>query len=241
MDTHFQSVRQELMNHSEKKVAEFNSKLNPNISSTSFLGVRIPAIRKIAKEIVKNDWKVYLDESKNAQNRYEEEVLLEGLVIAYAKIDLKERIKLIKKFVPKITTWITNDCFCSTIKLKKEELPLIWKFILPYLKSNNEFEVRFAVIMMLDNYIIDEYVDQVIEKLDQVNHDGYYAKMAVAWTMAEIGIKYHEKAMTYLTKNCHLDEFTYRKTLQKMRESYRISDEVKEELKKMIQKIPNIS
>ena len=233
MNTNFENVRKELIENSEKSIAEFNAKLTPNIDCNSILGVRIPVLRKIAKEVSKGGWREYLKEAKEIKNRYEEEVLLEGLIIGYAKIDFEERIKLIKQFVPKITTWGINDSFCPTIKISKEELPVVWKFILPYLTSKNEFEVRFAVIMMLDNYIIDEYVDEVIKKLDTVNNEGYYAKMAVAWTMAEVGTKYPEKAMRYLKGNCNLDKFTFNKTLQKMRESFRVSNEMKEKLKTM--------
>lgn len=233
MDTHFNLVRKELIKNSEKSIAEFSAKLTPNVESDFILGVRVPTIRKIAKEIIKFDWKLYLEESKNIKNRYEEEILLEGLIIALAKMDFNERLKLIKEFIPKITTWGINDCFCPTIKLKKSELPIMWKFILPYLKSKNEFEVRFAVIMMLDNYIIDDYVDEVISNLDKIKNKQYYAEMAIAWTMAEIGIKYTDKLMHYLEEDCNLDKFTYNKTLQKMRESYRIPNELKEKLKSM--------
>ncbi len=228
----YKEIRKKLNDESEEKIADLSVKLSPNLKREDVIGVRIPKLRKIAKEIVKSDWKTYLKEV-NKNKQYYEEVIVEGLVIGYAKLEFDERLKLIKKFISKITSWAINDTFCPTIKLKKDELDKMWQFILPYLKSENEFEVRFSVIMMLDNYIIDEYVDKVIEKLDKVKNEGYYAKMAVAWTMAEIGIKYNKKAMTYLKGKNNLDNFTYNKTLQKMRESYRIDEAKKEELKKM--------
>lgn len=236
MDVNFNSVRKELALYSEKSIAELSAKLNPTSEASTMLGIRIPNIRKIAKQIVKNDWKLYLKECKKVKNRYYEEIILEGLVIAYAKIDLNEKLKLIEGYIPNITSWAINDTFCPTIKIKENELEIMWSFIQKYLSSENEYEVRFAVIMMLDNFIVDEYVDSVIEKLDQVKNEGYYAKMAVAWTMAEVGIKYNKKAMKYLKGKNNLDIFTYNKTLQKMCESYRISKEQKEELKKMKKK-----
>ena len=87
--------------------------------------------------------------------------------------------------------------------------------------------------MMLDYFIIDEYIDEVIKILDSIKSDKYYAQMAIAWTMAEIGIKYNDKAMRYLKNKNNLDDFTYNKTLQKMIESYRIKEVQKEELRKM--------
>ena len=107
---------------------------------------------------------------------------------------------------------------------------------MPYAKSNKEFEIRFSVISMLDYFLIDEYVDEVIKILDSINNDGYYTKMGVAWTLAEIGIKYNSKLMDYLRGKNNLDKFTYNKTLQKMIESYRITAEEKEVLKLMKKK-----
>lgn len=228
----FQEIRKQLIENSEAKVAEFNNKLNPN-NKQEILGIRIPILRKIAKEVVKQDWKLYLKQAQEEKEIYMEETLLQGLIIGYCKIHLDEKLELIKRFVPKINNWLINDTFCPTIKIKNQDLEKIWEFILPYLKSEKEFEVRFAIIMMLDNFIIDDYVDKVISKLDEVDNEGYYAKMAIAWTMAEIGIKYNEKAIVYLKGNHNLDKFTYNKTLQKMRESFRVSQEQKEELQKM--------
>ena len=87
--------------------------------------------------------------------------------------------------------------------------------------------------MMLDNFIVEDYVDEVIEKIDKIENKEYYVEMAMAWTLAEIGIKYNDKAMKYLKGDNNLDKFTFNKALQKMRESYRISNEQKEELKAM--------
>ena len=229
----FREVREELIKISETKLKEFNEKLCPN-NENKILGIRIPTLRKIAKEIIKSDWQRYLKESQEySKEQYMEERMLEGLVIAYSKISLDEKLELIEQFVPKINNWAINDTFCSTIKIKKEELEKMWQFIFPYLKSENEFEVRFAVIMMLHNFIIDDYVEMVIKELDRVNNKSYYAEMALAWTLAEMGIKYNDKLMKYLNGKNNLDKFTFNKTLQKMIESYRISNEQKEMLKKM--------
>ena len=90
--------------------------------------------------------------------------------------------------------------------------------------------------MLLDYFIFDEYIEKVINILDKINHEGYYVKMAVAWCLAEIGIKYNEKLMNYLKGKNSLDDFTYNKTLQKMIESYRITNEQKDILRKMKRK-----
>ena len=166
--------------------------------------------------------------------KYLEETIIEGLVIAYSKVDLEEKLELMKEYIPQIDNWMINDTVCATLKVKnKQEQEKLWHFILPYLKSENQFEVRYAVITMLDNFIVEEYVDRVITELNKVENNEYYAEMAIAWTLAEIGIKFNDKAMNYLKGKNNLDKFTFNKTLKKMRESYRISKEQKEELKAM--------
>ncbi len=224
------SIKQELQNLIDSEYAKFNQKLCPD-TKKKMLGIRVPVLRKLAQKIVKEyNWQEFL---KQADDNYFEEVLLQGLVIGYAKIPIDEKLEYIKWFVPKIDSWAISDTFCPTLKIKPQDLPKVWEFIQSYLNASQEFYVRFAIIMMLDYYITDEYVDNVIEKLDKISHEGYYVKMAVAWTVCEIGIKFNEKAMKYLKGENHLDKFTFNKALQKMRESYRIDPKQKEILKQM--------
>lgn len=223
------NIRKELLELKDEEYGKFQKKLCPD-TNLEIIGIRIPKLRNLAKELAEEDYKYYL---KSIENKYFEEIILEGLIIGYCKVDIYEKLELIKEFVPKIDSWSITDTFCPTLKIKEKDLEKVWNFIMPYLKSNKEFEVRFAIIMMLDYYITDQYVDEVIECLDKVDNEGYYAKMAVAWTLAEIGIKYYDKLIKYLKGNNKLDTFTYNKTLQKLRESYRISSAQKEELKKM--------
>ena len=223
-------IKQELQNLIDSEYAKFNQKLCPD-TKKKMLGIRVPVLRKLAQKIVKEyNWQEFL---KQADDNYFEEVLLQGLVIGYAKIPIDEKLEYIKWFVPKIDSWAISDTFCPTLKIKPQDLPKVWEFTQSYLNASQEFYVRFAIIMMLDYYIIDEYVDNVIEKLDKISHEGYYVKMAVAWTVCEIGIKFNEKAMKYLKGENHLDKFTFNKALQKMRESYRIDPKQKEILKQM--------
>lgn len=232
----FEEIRKELIEMSDKEVAKMTAKVCPDADTKYILGIRIPELRKKAKTIVSsNQFKQYIEESnKVEEKKYIEETILQGLVIAYSKIDLKQKLNYMKGYIPQINNWIINDTVCATLKVKKEqEQKMLWNFILPYLKSNNQFEVRFAIITMLDNFIIEEYVDKVIVELDKVGNKEYYSEMAIAWTLAEIGIKFNDKAMEYLKGNNNLDKFTFNKTLQKMRESYRITVEQKAELKTM--------
>lgn len=222
-------IREELIKLSDNKYSEFNSKLCPD-TKRKIMGITVPTLRNYAKDLVKEyEIKELLGMIKD---EYFEEVQLQGFLIGYAKIPLAEKMKYIEEFVPKIDSWAITDTFVPTLKINEKELEDGWQFISPYLSSDKEFEIRFAVIMMLDYYIIPEYIDKVIEELDKIKNEGYYVKMGVAWTLSVIGVKFYDKFIKYFKKS-NLDKFTHNKTIQKMCESYRITDEIKTILRGM--------
>lgn len=225
-----QTVRERIFNRAEEEYKKFQSSLIPG--EDRLLGVRMPYLREMAKEIVRGDWQEYLDQ---AQDEYYEEIMLQGLVIGYARAEPEVILEYTARFIPKISNWGVCDSFCTGLKLAKKHPKLVWNFILPYLKSDKEFEIRFAVIMMLAHFINDDFIDEVISKLDQVKHEGYYVKMGVAWAVSVCFVKYPAKTMAYL-KNSSLDDFTYNKSLQKTLESYRVDQESKAILRGMKRK-----
>lgn len=220
-------LRDKLFELSDDKFKTFHSRLCPN--TDNIIGVRLPLLRQLAKEIAKGDWRNFLSNSKE---EYYEEILINGLVIAYAKCDVEERLNYIESFVPKIDNWAICDSFCNTLKFVNKNKEIMWEFIQPYLKSYNEFEIRFAVVIILNYYITEDYINLVLKTLDNIKHDGYYVKMAVAWAISMCFIKFEEKTMAYLKDNS-LDDFTYNKSLQKICESLRIDKNTKELIKSM--------
>ena len=227
------NLRKEIEKLEDTEYKKFNKNICKD-TKYEMVGVRVPQLRALAKEIViREDWKNY---AVCEDIKYFEEIFVKGLIIAYSKISFEEKKKYIKEYISYIDSWALTDSFCPTLKIKAKELEEVWSFIALFLDSEKEFEVRFSVIMMLDYFIIDEYVDKVIERLNKIKHEGYYVKTGVAWCLAEIGIKYNEKLMNFLNSKNDLDDFTYNKTLQKMIESYRITKEQKLILKEMKRK-----
>ena len=102
----------------------------------------------------------------------------------------------------------------------------------PYFKSDKEYEIHFGVVMLLNYFIDDEYVDRVLKIIDCIEHDGYYAKMAVAWALSICFVKQWDKTFKYF-KHANLSKWVYNKSIQKACESLRISDERKKILKSL--------
>lgn len=225
-----EEIKEKLYELSDKKYKEFHSGLCPN--TDNILGVRIPNLRKLAKEIAQGDLNEFY---KNVDNKYYEEIMLQGMCIGYAKIGIEERISLLKEFVPKIDNWAVCDSCCSTYKFTNKNREKMWNFINTYLESKEEFELRFAIIMMMDYYIDDEYIDKVFEKIDKIDSEKYYVQMAKAWLLQVAFVKYEEKTLKYF-KNNKLDRFTYNKALQKIIESYRVSEKTKDMIRNMKRK-----
>jgi len=221
------TIRERILELAEDDFRQFHSKLIPGTDNV--LGVRLPQLRKLAKEIAKGDWRGYL---AAAPEDYYEEIMLKCLVIGYAKADLAEILPYVAAFVPKINNWAVCDSFCNNLRITKKHLSEVWEFLQPYLQSREEFEMRFGVVMLLTFYMQDEYISKVLLLLDSAKHEGYYVKMAVAWAISVCFIKYPEKTIAYLKKNT-LDDFTYNKALQKITESLRVDKATKTVIRSM--------
>lgn len=225
-----ETIRKRIIELSDEKYKKFSSSLCPN--NDNIIGVRVPILRKFAKELLKeNDWKYYLE---NAWNEYYEEIMLQGMIIGIIskKENIDEVIKYIDEFIPKIDNWGVCDTFCAGLKVTEKNLEYMWNYIQKYIKSEKEFEIRFAIVMMLDYYLKDDYIDEVLKILDSIKSKEYYVQMAIAWTISIAFIKFEDKTMSYLNNNS-LDDFTYNKSIQKIIESYRVNEKTKEKLKEM--------
>jgi 3-methyladenine DNA glycosylase AlkD len=221
------AIRKQLFESVDTNYQKFAASLIPNVDNV--LGVRLPELRKIAKKTAKKDWRTYLEEN---EDEYFEETMLQGMIIGYADAEVENKLYYVAAFVPKINNWSVCDSFCSSLKFTKNNKERVWKFIQPYLFSEKEYEVRFGVVMLLNFYVEEDYVESVLNHLDQINHEGFYAKMAVAWAVSICYIKFPDSTGEFL-KNNTLDDFTYNKSLQKITESTRVSKETKMSIREM--------
>lgn len=224
-----QKIKKELQDLADVKYKEFHQGLCPGTGN--IIGVRVPVLRDYAKKISK-EYEIN-DLLGNIDNEYYEEIMLQGMLIGLKKDkEIADVLKDIENLVPKIDNWAICDVFCAGLKITKKHKKEMWDFLQKYLNSDKEFEIRFGVVMLLDYYISEEYLDKDFKIFDDIKSEKYYVQMAVAWAISICLIKFYDKTIEYL-KQAKIDKFTYNKALQKAIESYRITEEQKTELRKM--------
>lgn len=199
------------------------------LTSTKYemIGIRIPLLRKIAKDISKSNPFKFLEEVKD---KYYEEVLIEGFVIA--SLDEKYFFDYFPKYISKIDDWAICDSFCNSLKFIKNNKKKYFDYFTNLLYKEQEFEVRVGLVVLLNFYVDKEYIKDIFTLINKITLDKYYVNMAIAWLLAECFISYPDITKEYL-KVAKINNFTFNKTLSKIRDSYRVSKKEKEELRKM--------
>ncbi len=218
-------IRKQLEQLAEPEFQQFTSKLLPGVEH--ILGVRLPLLRSLARQLAKEEWKTYLC---HAVDDSYEEVMLQGMVLGYARGDLQEKRKFLETFIPKINNWSVCDSVCSTIKLARSQPEEFWEFLQQYLNSREEFQIRFGLVQLLDYYVNETYLERVLEAVQQVQQEAYYVNMAQAWAISICYREFPEATLPVLKKN-PLNDFTHNKAIQKITESLKVSGEKKELVK----------
>lgn len=223
-------LRKSLLEFKEPEYQKFTQRLLPR--TTKILGVRIPILRKFAKKLAGDYWKDYLAEGPED---YFEEIMIKGMVIGYAKKSCEEFINYTEWFLPKIQNWSVCDSFCSGLKDTKKYAKDMWEVIIACSKDNREFYARFSAVMILQYYTNQDDIEQALMVLNEINQEGYYAKMAVAWAISICFQKFPKITENYL-KGSNLDNWTYNKALQKISESLKSDLETKHKVQEMKRK-----
>ena len=223
----YEKYREKLFELADPKYQVFLKSLIPGTENV--LGVRSPDLRKLAKELYKDDWLGYFEQNRD---EYHEETLLQGAVIGLLKENIETVLIEARRFIPKITNWAICDSFCSGLKIAKNNRVRVWDFIQSYVNSDKAYDIRFAVVMMLEYFIDDEHTIEMLRIFDGIRNEDYYVKMAVAWAVSICYVNYSQITLDYL-KQSALDDFTYNKSLQKICESLKPSAEEKAMIKAM--------
>ncbi len=221
------NVIERLKEFEDRDYAAFQAKLTPGVDKESFIGVRVPNIRKIAKELMKDPEK---DTFLNVlpHRYYDENMLHSALLSLYGDYD--KAIEEVEKFLPYVDNWAVCDTL-SPKAFRKNKDRLIDK-IREWSKSKDTYTCRFGIEMLMSHYLDGDFRKEYLEIPADIHLDEYYVNMMIAWYYATALAKKWDETIPYLEER-RLDVWAHNKTIQKAIESYRITDEQKTYLKSL--------
>ena len=221
------NIQKRLFELSDEKNADFSAKLTPGIDREKFLGVRIPASRKLAKEIIKeNEHKDFLN---SLPHKYYDENILHSILISEIK-DYDECIKYVDDFLPYVDNWAVCDTMSpKAFKNKHERL---MNDILRWMDSDQTYTIRFGLKILMAHFLDNDFKNEYLKIPAKIKSDEYYINMMIAWFYATALAKQWDSTIVYI-ENGVLDKWVHNKAIQKARESYRITAEQKEYLKSL--------
>ncbi|MBR6159459.1 MAG: DNA alkylation repair protein, partial [Lachnospiraceae bacterium] len=220
-------IEKQLFDLQDKKYRDMQKKIIPNISPDSIIGVRTPELRKLAKQMSKEEDTVeFLDE---LPHRYFDENQLHAFIVSEMK-DYEKCMKRLEDFLPYVDNWATCDQMSPKI-FKKHRRGLMDK-IKTWIASDETYTVRFGVGMLMEHFLDDDFDIAFPEMVSKLRSEEYYVNMMIAWYFATALAKQYEAVLPYIENRC-LDVWTHNKAIRKSVESYRITPEQKEYLKSL--------
>lgn len=220
-------VLDKLFELKDETYADFHSKLMPNIPREKIIGVKVPKMRKLAKEYSKSEKsKVFLND---LPHKYYDENLLHGMLISEIK-DYDKCINELDKFLPYVDNWAVCDTISPKV-FKNNREKLIEKIKI-WILSEKTYVCRFGILMLMKHFLDDAFTPEYLENVADIESDEYYLKMMIAWFFATALSKHWNETIVYLERK-KLDVWVHNKTIQKARESYRITTQQKEYLKSL--------
>ena len=207
------------------KYRDMQIKIIPTIDPGSIIGVRTPELKKMAKDILKEDnYKAFLEE---LPHKYFEENQLHAFIISGIK-DLNECMEELERFLPYVDNWATCDQMSPKVFKKHKDALLM--HIKEWIESDKPYTIRFGVGMLMEHFLDDDYDPCYPEMVAKIRSEEYYVNMMIAWYFATALAKQYESILPFI-EGKKLADWTHNKAIQKSVESSRISDERKRYLK----------
>ena len=221
------TIQQQLFELQDLKYRDFHAKLVPGMDVNDIIGVRTPELRKLAKQLAKDER--VGDFLAVLPHRYLDEMNLHGFIISELK-DYDECLEEIERFLPYVNNWATCDLLSpKAFKQKKNRVRLI-EDIKRWMASDEPFIIRFGIEMLMSFYLDEDFKPEYLKWVSDIRHEHYYVKMMVAWYFATALAKQWESTLPYIVEST-LEKWTHNKAIQKAVDSYRITPEQKELLK----------
>ncbi len=215
---------EELFALQDSSYGDFQAKLTPGIPREKFIGVRVPEVRKLAKRLAKEPGAASFLE--DLPHKYYDENMLHALLLSEMK-DYEACVAAVDRFLPYVDNWAVCDILSP--KIFRRNKPALLKKIREWSASEKTYTCRFGIEMLMSHFLDDDFKPEYLEIPAAVRSEEYYVRMMVAWFFATALTKQWDAAVKYVEEG-RLDTWTHNKTIQKARESYRITPEQKEYL-----------
>lgn len=222
-------IREYLFKNQDQGYRDFTLPLIPNIDKDTFIGVRLPVIKKYAKELDDLSKEEFM---KSLPHKYHEENILHAFILSNIK-DYNEFIDQVDAFLPFVSNWSTSDTICN--KYLNKHLDVFINEVYKWLKSDEIYRVRYAVKCLMNYYLGENFKEEHIERVEEIKIDDYYVQMMIAWYLAT-GLAKNYDSFIKVIENNYFDDFIHNKTIQKAIESYRVSEDHKAYLKTLKRK-----
>ena len=227
MQAQAESIQDKLLALQDTAYRDFNAKLIPTVDPKLMIGIRTPILRKFAKDLFKAEPKQAAAFMQTLPHRYFEENNLHAFLIENIK-DFDAAMAETERFLPFIDNWATCDTFVPPLLKKYPDE--VYQKILTWIRSPRTYTVRYAINLLLANYLDDRFKPEMLDLVASVKSEEYYINMMIAWYFSFALIKQYDAALPYI-KQQTLAAFAHNKTIQKAIESRRISPEIKDYLR----------
>ena len=218
------TLQEKLLSLKDDKNSLFVAKLIPNIDPKTILWTKIPVLRNLAKEFKNSPEKENF--LKIIPHKFFEENLLHVIFLESEK-DFDKAVLGLEKFLPFIDNW--SVCDTSSPKIFKKYPNETLQKIKIWIKSEKVYTIRYAIWLLLSNFLDENFSADLLELVAEVKNDDYYVQMMQAWFFATALAKQYDATISLLESK-KLEPFVQNKTIQKSRESQRISSETKKYL-----------
>lgn len=218
-------VRKRLYELKDEKYRDFHSALMPTVEKDKIIGVRVPDVRRLSKELYKNG--MGTDFIKSLPHTYYEENNIHAFIIEQIR-DIDICLNETERFLPFIDNWATCDMFSPKIFAKHTDI--IFNKSLEWIESDKTYTIRYGIGMLMRYFLDEGFNDDILRIVSEIKSDEYYVNMMIAWFFATALAKQYDSAVVYIERQ-RLSPWIHNKTIQKAIESNRISKEVKLYLK----------
>ena len=209
---------------------KFHTKLIPNVPAETVIGIRLPRLRLLAKDIFRHvdGYTPSVDDFLAAlPHYYYEENMLHALLIEQLD-DYGETVAALNKFLPFVDNWAVCDSLRP--KIFKKHLDELDVQAIKWMYSEHTYMIRFGIEALMTYYLDGHFDARHPQFVSEIRSDEYYVRMMVAWYFATALAKQYDAVLPYIEQN-RFDVCTHNKTIQKAVESFRITAEQKAYLK----------